>query len=339
MSCPNGHLVSVDGADVRFVCAEGDTVLRAALRAGIGLNYECNSGSCGSCRYQLLDGNIHDRRPDAPGLTARDRRKERRLACQSEPTSACTIRVGGLGAAAVHRPGRCVAELRAVHPLTHDMAEFVFAAAHPARFLPGQYAMVGLPGVPHERAYSMSNLGNVAGEWRFVVKRVPGGAATSVLFDELDPGAQVVIDGPYGHAYLRRQDRRIVCVAGGSGLGAMLSVVNGLAAQPDAAERVAHVFYGGRTPQDICRPAAFDLAATRLRELHIHTAVSEPGEECGGAWRAGFVHDAVNDVLGTSLTDFAYYAAGPPAMTDALARMLVLDGGLETDRLHYDRFL
>ncbi|WP_214368412.1 2Fe-2S iron-sulfur cluster-binding protein [Pseudonocardia sp. H11422] len=333
------HLVSVDGTDVRFVCAEGDTLLRAALRAGVGLGYECNSGSCGSCRYQLLSGTVHDRRPEAPGLSARDRRRERRLACQSEPTAPCTIRVGGLAGPVVHRPVRCTAELRAVQPLTRDMSEFVFVADHPARFRPGQYAMIKIPGVPQERAYSMSNLGNPYGEWRFVIKRVAGGAGTTVLFDELSPGARVVIDAPYGHAYLRDDDRQIVCVAGGSGLGAMVSVVNGLAAMPDAGQRTARVFYGGRTPIDICRPAAFDLAATRLGALHFHPVVSEPQTATGGPWRPGFVHEAVGEVLGSTLTEFSYYAAGPPAMTDALARLLVLTGGLDADRLHYDRFL
>lgn len=333
------HVVSVDGSDVRFPCAEGDTLLRAALRAGVGLAYECNSGSCGSCRYQLLSGTVRDRRPDAPGLTARDRRRARRLACQSEVTSACTIRVGGVGAPIPHRPVRCTAELRAVHHLTHDMAEFVFVADHPARFRPGQYAMVELPGVVGERAYSMSNLGNPCGEWRFIIKRAVGGAGTEVLFDKLNPGDQVTLDGPYGHAYLREEDRRVVCVAGGSGLGAMLSIVTGLAALPEPETRSAHVFYGGRTERDLCRPPVLDLVAARLGELRFLPVVSEPGPAPDPALRTGFVHEALSDSLGADLDSFAFYAAGPPAMTDALARLLVLSSGVSADRLHYDRFL
>lgn len=69
----------------------------------------------------------------------------------------------------------------------------------------------------------------------------------------------------------------------------------------------------------------------------MHTAVSEPGSADSGSHQ-GFVHEAVVAKLGGALTDFTYYAAGPPAMTDALARALVLDGGLAADRLHFDRF-
>ena len=54
-----------------------DTILRSALRAGIGLSYECNSGGCGGCKFELLDGEIEILWNDAPGLTDRDRRKNR----------------------------------------------------------------------------------------------------------------------------------------------------------------------------------------------------------------------------------------------------------------------
>ncbi|MGE0298021.1 MAG: FAD-binding oxidoreductase [Pseudonocardia sp.] len=333
------HLVSLEGAEVGFPCGAGDRVRRAALRAGLGLAYECNSGSCGSCRYQLVSGEVRNRRPGAPGLTARDRRRGRRLACQDEPVSACTVRAATTGGPVGHRPGRHRAELQVVHQLTHDMAEFVFLTDHPARFRPGQYAMLELPGVTGERAYSMCNLANPCGEWRFVIKRVPGGAATEVLFDKLNPGDRIALDGPFGHAFLREDDHRIVCVAGGSGLGAMLGVVSGLAALPRPLSRSAHVFYGGRTGRDLCRLPVLDRVADRLGELRFTPVVSEPDAPVPPGLRTGYVHDAVAAELGNDLGGRTFYAAGPPVMTEALARLLVLDSGVPADRLHYDRFL
>ncbi|MEU5848346.1 2Fe-2S iron-sulfur cluster binding domain-containing protein [Saccharopolyspora shandongensis] len=333
------HQISVAGTDIGFGCAEGDTLLRSALRAGLSLSYECNSGSCGSCRYELVEGEMRDRRPDAPGLSDRDRRKGRRLACQSEPLSACSVRIGVSAEPAIHRPVRQTAQLREVRPLTHDMSEFVFATPLPAAFSPGQYAMITLPDGSAERAYSMSNVGNCHGNWRFVVKRAPGGAATSVLF-ELEAGATVGLDGPYGNAHLRDDDRPIACVGGGSGIGAMISIVLGAAALPDAGDRTVHLFIGGRTVDDVVLPPALELAARRIGSLHIHTAVSEQDgvdRETGHAFQ-GFVHQAVVADLGDAVADFTFYAAGPPAMTDALARSLVLERGVDADRLHFDRF-
>jgi len=339
VTTPTEHLVSVDGSDVRFACAEGDTLLRAALRAGVGLGYECNSGSCGSCRYDLLAGEMHDRRPDAPGLSPRDRRKGRRLACQSEPRTDCLVKVGPIAPVATHRPVRQTAELRSITPLTHDMQEFVFAAEKHAGFRPGQYAMITLPDGNVERAYSMSNLGNCYGEWKFVVKRVPDGHATSILFDKLEVGASVELDGPYGHAYLRdKENQSIVCVGGGSGLGAMISIVLGAAALPGAGAWTVHLFCGGRTARDIHVPESLVRAGRRLGMLQVHTALSDVGETEDDTAYRGFLHEAVVERLAGSLTDFTYYAAGPPAMTDALMRALVLDSGLDADRLYFDRF-
>ena len=65
-----------------FEQQEGDTLLRAALRAGVGLSYECNSGGCGGCKFELLEGEVETLWADAPGLNERDRRRGRHLACQ-----------------------------------------------------------------------------------------------------------------------------------------------------------------------------------------------------------------------------------------------------------------
>jgi toluene monooxygenase electron transfer component len=42
--------IKISEQEFEFKCEEGDTFLRAALRAGLGLPYECNSGGGGSCK-------------------------------------------------------------------------------------------------------------------------------------------------------------------------------------------------------------------------------------------------------------------------------------------------
>ena len=43
--------------------------MRAGLRSGLGMPYECNAGSCGTCKVELVEGQVESLRPDAPGLT------------------------------------------------------------------------------------------------------------------------------------------------------------------------------------------------------------------------------------------------------------------------------
>lgn len=76
-------IIHINNSNMSFEQAERhDCILRVGLRAGLGLPYECNSGGCGSCKFELIEGEVEELWPEAPGLTARDRKKERQLACQ-----------------------------------------------------------------------------------------------------------------------------------------------------------------------------------------------------------------------------------------------------------------
>jgi toluene monooxygenase electron transfer component len=201
----------IAGSDQAFDCFPGDTVLRAAQRAGLGFPYECNVGSCGNCRFELVEGELATAWPQAPAWTDKDRQRRRHLGCQSTPNSNCTIKLRLADAyAPVHRPIRSPAVLTGVRVVTHDISEFAFELETPMCFEPGQYALVQMPGVEGVRAWSMSNApeaGQPARQLEFQVRRVPQGAGSEVLFD-MALGTLVEIDGPYGMAWLRRDAPR-----------------------------------------------------------------------------------------------------------------------------------
>lgn len=334
--------ITTDGEESTFDQAGPDTVLRAALRAGVGFPYECNSGGCGSCKFDLLEGEVEHLWPDAPGLTERDRRKGRLLACQCRASTDLRIKVRmAPECVPVITPQRLRARFVAMHEVTHDIREFRFVAEGGADFLAGQYAMLAIPGVSTPRAYSMSNVGNNEGEWHFQIRRVANGAATDKLFHHLHAGEEIEIDGPYGLAYLRTGVARdIVCVAGGSGLAPMVSIARGAAQSGMLKTSQLHFFYGGRTPRDIC-------GETFLRELpgygdriHFHPVVSLPGDEAGAHWsgETGFVHELVRRIFGDALPNFEFYFAGPPPMTQTLQEMLMVGYRVPFEQVHFDRF-
>ncbi|MBM3516937.1 MAG: 2Fe-2S iron-sulfur cluster binding domain-containing protein [Alphaproteobacteria bacterium] len=328
-----------DGS-VAFPCAAGDNLLHAGLRAGIGLPYECSVGSCGTCKYELLDGRVETLWAEAPGLGERDRRKGRRLACQSRPLTDCTInlRPGAAYVLPVPAARQRVAFL-ASEPVTHDMREFRFRAAAPARFVPGQYALLELPGVGARRAYSMCNLANAEGDWHFHIRAVPGGRASRILFGPLDERTEVVLDGPFGLAYLREGPRDIVCVAGGSGLSPMVAIARGFAAGKGHPARRLHFFFGGRTPADICGESLLAVLPGYGERLTYHAAVSDPEAARAAGWPGptGFVHTLVEAALAPNLARFEFYFAGPPPMAEAMQRMLVANS-VPSAQVHFDRF-
>jgi len=328
-----------DGAEYR--CAADDTLLRAGLRAGLGFPYECNAGSCGTCKVDLLEGQISSLRPDAPGLGERDRAKGRVLACQARPLGDCSIKVRLRPEnVPAHRPARFEATLAATRDLTHDMREFRFkAAAGSPGFLPGQYALFYLPGLDAPRTYSMANIDDGSGEWHFIVRRVPSGVGTVTLFDKVSVGSTIELDGPYGLAYLRTESPRdLICIGGGSGLAPVLSIARGAIAEPKLAERRIHVFYGARTTLDLCGDADLSTLPGYGERLTFEAVLSMP-EQSPAAWTGptGFVHDHVQKFIGERWGDFEYYFAGPPAMAEAVQRMLI-EKRVPYPQVHFDSF-
>ena len=340
------HVTTVSVAEgPSFQCDEGDTLLRAALRAGVPASYECNSGGCGSCKLLVLDGTVAQLMDQPPGLSKRDIKKGKLLACQSVPSTDCTISWNlASGEIVPPLPRRNAAIVSALRKLTHDMREVTLRSEEPADFLPGQYAMLGLPGsesnsgpVRPDRAYSMSNLANDDGIWQFQVKRVPGGTISTQIVDGLAVGDRVELDGPFGLAHLQPGDRDVVCIAGGSGLAPMVSIARGLASQSDAGSRRLDFFYGGRSKVDLCASQFVDEISPSLKHTTLTEAISD--ESCPGWTGAtGFIHDVVAAANLPDLHDRDIYVAGPPVMTDAVMRMLVLDLQIPVEQVHFDRF-
>ncbi len=333
-------IVSLDGS-VAFECATNDTLLRAGLRAGLAIPYECNVGSCGTCKVELIGGALTSNWAEAPGLSARDKAKNRVLACQSRPLGDCSIKVRLQdNCRPVHLPRRFRADLSGMRDLTHDIRELRFDAPTAPLFEPGQYALLELPGVAGVRAYSMSNLLNAAGAWHFLIKRVPNGAGSGALFEKIDIGSSIEIDGPYGMAYLRRDSvRDLVCIAGGSGLSPMISIARGMAAEPNLAKRSLLFFYGGRGPEDICGEEMLATLPGYRERIQFIPVISMPELDIAKKWSGavGLVHEQVLATIGDRMAAFEYYFAGPPPMTQAVQAMLVRNK-VPFEQLHYDSF-
>lgn len=331
------HRITIEGGVQFSVCAEEDTLLRGALRADVGLPHECSVGGCGACRFELVEGDMETLWAQAPGLTERDRKRGKRLACQSRPLTDCTIRVrcddSYLPAVA---PASWLARLESRRALTPDMSEFTFHIPSRAQFRAGQYALLYPSRTPGARAYSMSNLPNGEGLWQFIIRRVPGGAGSNALFDSLRVGDQIAMDGPYGHAWLRDDNARdIVCIAGGSGFAPMLSVARGALAQAD--KRRVQFFYGARTQADLGAAAELDeLAQERLRTSIV---LSSPDPSLPWQGATGFVHAEVERALAAPLDRHEFYFAGPPPMIEAVQEMLMQKHRVPYNQIHFDRFV
>ncbi len=71
------------------VCASGETLLEAALNAGIWIDSSCQQGVCGSCKVKLTQGHVD--MDDLGGLSDEEKEDGYILACCSRPRGAISL--------------------------------------------------------------------------------------------------------------------------------------------------------------------------------------------------------------------------------------------------------
>jgi toluene monooxygenase electron transfer component len=326
-----------------FDARPGESVLYAGLRAGIELPYECATGTCGTCKAKLTAGRVRDGWPQAPGRKYLKGGAEF-LMCQCIPEEALTVEVPGFVYAM--EPGACIPEasratVRDVRRLTHDVIGFALELEAPLDFDAGQFVLLGVPGVPGYRAFSMSNFARAARRLELVAKRKPAGGFSEWLFGAEREGATLECFGPLGKATFEPAlGKNLLCIAGGSGIAGMMSI---LARAAEARYFDAHrgwVFFGVRTLRD----AFFlDELAACVPQVEVTVALSEEDPPAKSEWPAlaferGLVHEVAKRAMAGKYQNVRAYVAGPPPAVDAAIRMLLLDARLTTDNIRYDKF-
>jgi CDP-4-dehydro-6-deoxyglucose reductase len=222
-------LVLVDGTDLSFRCAFDEPVLDAALAAGVQLPHQCRGASCGTCKSEVLQGEVAHGWSLGLAITDEEREAGLCLACQAMPRSPL-LRIRPLQAAASARPpaGEFPATVLANQLETPRVRRLVLAI-DPSRELDapaGSYAEMRLPGVHPNRRYSFVHAPGPEGLAEFWVASHPGGAASGYVHERLRVGDEVVLEGPYGSFRLPEGDGDVVAMAGGTGLAPIVAVLD-----------------------------------------------------------------------------------------------------------------
>jgi naphthalene 1,2-dioxygenase ferredoxin reductase component len=295
----------------------GANLLQALQEAQVPMSYSCMAGRCGTCRCRVLTGEAQDE-----GFV---------LACQTYLTEPCTIEIPEPDEVVVH-PARIVkGTVVAVEALTHDIRRLVIRPAKPIEFSPGQYVQLQFTPA-HIRPYSMAGL---SGDevFEFHVRLVPDGRVTGYIERELKVGDAVRVSGPLGSAYLRSQHAGpMLCVAGGTGLAPILSILRGMVAQ--GMTNPVHLYFGVRSPRDVYGLAELDALQRTHPALNVQVVVASGGDPA--VHRCGLVTDAIEQDHGT-LDGWRAYLCGSPPMVEA-ATVVVRHQGIAAAHIYADAF-
>jgi toluene monooxygenase electron transfer component len=331
-----------------FECEPGEKILHAGLRSGFELSYECGTGTCGTCKATLVSGRVESEWPEAPGGRYLKSSAEL-LMCQCLAREDCALEVGVFKTreAGAPLPGALGGHVRGWRRLTHDVAAFDVTLDRPLDFDAGQFALLSVPGIAGARAYSMVNFGRAARRLSFVVKKKPGGTVSEWLFGDGVEGTRLGLFAPVGHATFHPGLRKhVLCIAGGSGIAGMMSILQCAGEAGHFAGWDGHVFFGVRSERD--RFLLDELHALQARypaRLAVTIALSDedvpaslPAAYPGLAFARGLVHAVAGERMQDRFADVRAYVAGPPPMVDASLRLLLREARLSPADIRYDKF-
>lgn len=327
------------GQDVEV--EEGQTLLDAALRAGVYLPHACGHGLCGTCKVQVLEGDIEHGEPSSFALMDFEREEGLCLACCATAESDVTIEADvEEEPEALDIPVRdfeaTVARLERLTPtilgLTLELSD-----AEGIRFQAGQYVNLELPEGIGRRAFSIATPPSSPGRIELHVRRVPGGAGTGYIHEKLREGDRVSFSGPHGRFFVRRaEEKPVIFLAGGSGLSSPLSMVKDLL--ETGASFPITLVYGQRSREELYHhEALLALAEAHSGFSYVPALSNEPA---GSAWTGhrGFVHEAAVEHFDGSFEGMRAYLCGPPAMIDACITALMQGRLFERD-IFTERFI
>jgi propane monooxygenase reductase component len=326
-------------------CDEEETVLDAAFRQGYNLVYGCREGQCSACKSYLLEGEVVLRPYSTFALSESEEANGYTLLCRAMPDSDLVVELLHVDPEDYRlenpiRDGR--ATVATVEALTHDIRRLEMTAEEPAdfSFTPGQYVDVWVPGSEARRSFSMANLPG-DGRIELIVKRYQGGRFSSLLDGGIAPGDELGFTGPYGAFRLRKSERPVLMVAGGSGMAPILSLLRQMSAE--GAERMIRFFYGARTQRDLFYMDLIEELGSGLPNFGFVPVLSDadPDDRWEGTLPLGlgFVHEVVDRYLDSGeMNEPEVYMCGPPPMIDAASELLVERHAVEEGRIFYDKF-
>lgn len=319
-----------------------ETVLNGAVRSNIDFPHSCKAGGCGACKCKLLSGKVKELTDKSYLLSKEEIANNFILGCQSIPKSHVEIALP----VNTTRLSTIKGEITKQTPLTHDISEITLTLESPLHYLAGQYAELSpadssLPARSYSFAHACPDSESEAGtkEISFFVRAVPNGKMSNWLLSENSLHATLLVKGTFGEFYLRESPKPMVCIAGGSGLAPLISILEEALNQQKKTlshQRDVLLLLGARTQRDLYYQEQIDLIKSQWSgSFKFQAVLSDEPADSGWQGLRGFVTDHISKELATEAEG---YFCGPPPMIDAAIKQMA-SYGVSSEHIFFDKFL
>ena len=255
-----------------FLVEGNETVLKAALKAGLSPSYGCGNGNCGLCKARVVSGEVRQVQPCDYPLSAAEKAQNYTLLCAHTAVTDVVVEAIEAASPADIPDQQLVARIKRVSPLDGEtlLLHLQTPRSQRLRFFAGQRVALGVAGgtadfggdyplasCPCDDRNLLFHIGRDADD-EFAVRLFAGA---------VKEGDAINVRGPFGRFVLARDSARpILFACCDLGFAPVASLVEH-ALSVDAAESIALVWAatrpGGHYAANYCRAWAESLDAFR----------------------------------------------------------------------------
>ncbi len=241
-----------------FFLEGNDSILEAALRAGLALNYGCSSGNCGLCKAKVVSGEIKKIRATDYVLSAAEKAQRYELLCAN--TAVTDLVIEALEAQGVQDIPlqQIAARVKKLEMLSEEIALLHLQTPRTKRlrFLAGQHVRLQV-GDNLTASYPIASCPCDDRNLQFHIFKAERNAFSAHVFNALKTADTVNVEGPAGKFVLQEDSpRSVIFIACDSGFAPIKSLIEHAMAL-DMAEHM-HLYWiatgeNGHYLDNLCR--------------------------------------------------------------------------------------
>lgn len=234
-------------------------------------------------------------------------------------------------AKALH-PKRQYLKVAAVKEMSEDCKSYTLVpdpergTTELAYFGAGKYLTVfeTINDMPVTRAYSISSSpkDSLEGKYVLTIKLVDGGLVSRYIFDTWEEGTKVEVSAPSGNFEYQplRDAKKVVCLAGGSGITPFVSMANAIADGDEDFEMV--LLYGSRDYDNILFRDELEELEKKCDKIKVVHVLSEKVKKGVKDVEKGFITAELIKKYAPENEPYSVFICGPQQMYDFLDKEL-----------------
>ena len=208
LSVMSAHVTVLPGKQ-EFLVEGQDTLLEAAIRAGIPLSYGCSGGNCGLCKARLVSGEVIKTRHHDYVIPEAEKERSCFLLCSNTAVSDVVIEATAAESVLDIPFQQIKARVKALAPLGEDymLLHLETPRSQRLRFLAGQGVNLRV-GDAYSTELPIASCPCDDRNLLFHVRRLPGNRFSDFIFQQLRRNDTVDVEGPQGEFILHQGEPR-----------------------------------------------------------------------------------------------------------------------------------